>query len=213
MKAQFFMKHLTIPCLKCVLSIGVLFIVLGTTGCQSDKEEEFYIDQYFDLKSLIDRQINYYADSTKEGKLIKTVEFDSDTETKTKDIQKIQQIRDVLETAIINKPGLRGVYKEDWHYGLNEAGDTTYSVLSNTLKPQEDGLVKELKAFYKGSPKPANLYRVHVFKSTNNLLYENSQFIGLRFQDGWMKTLEMKGRQQILNFEQERYGLSMEIGT
>lgn len=213
MKAQFCMKLLTSPFLKALFPIGALLILLLTTGCQSKKKDSFYIDQYFDLKSLIDRQINYYSDSTMQGKLTKTVAFDSDTETKTQEIQKIGQVRDVLETAIINKPGLRGVYKVSWKYGLDDSGDTLYSVLSNTLKPEEDALVKEIKAFYQGPPKKANLYRIHIFKSTDNILYENAQYIRMKFRDGLMKSLNMKGRQQILNFEQERYGLSLEISA
>ncbi len=160
---------------------------------------------------MIDRQITHYSDSTRQRKLKKTVSFDSGSETKTQDIQKIEQVRDVLETAIINKPGLRGVYKVNWNHGLDDSGDTLYSVLSNTLKPEEDALVKEIKAFYKGPPRQVNLYRIHIFKSTKNILYENSQYIRMKFQDGFMTALSMKGHQQILNFEQEPYGLSLEV--
>lgn len=211
MKAQFCMKQMTLPFLKSPLLSGTVLILLLTTGCQGERQDSFYIDQYFDLKSLIDRQITYYADSTKQGKLTKTVAFDADTETKTKDIQNIDQVRDILETAIINKPGLRGVYKENWDYGLNDRGDTLYSVLSNTLKPEEDALVKEIKAFYKGPPAQNNLYRIHVFKKTDNILYENAQYLEMKFRNGLMTSLSMEGRQQILNFDQERYGLSLEI--
>jgi hypothetical protein len=211
MKAQFCMKQMTLPFWKSPLLSGTVLILLLTTGCQSERQDSFYIDQYFDLKSLIDRQISYYADSAKQGKLTKTVAFDSDTETKTQDIQNIDQVRDILETAIINKPGLRGVYKENWDYGLNDEGDTLYSVLSNTLKPEEDALVKEIKAFYKGPPAQNNLYRIHVFKKTDNILYENAQYLEMKFRNGLMTSLSMEGRQQILNFDQERYGLSLEI--
>ena len=186
-------------------------IVVLSSCSQSNNQQEFYIDQYFDLKAMMDRQVAYYQDSAAGWQLSKTVRFDTNKETQVQDVDSLGEVREILETAIINKPGLRGAYKVKWDYGISSRGDTTYSVLSNVLKPEEEALVKVLKVFYKGPPSRNNLYRVHIYKNTDNLLYANAQLIVLQFQDGWMQMLKMEGNQQILNFERERYGLSLKI--
>lgn len=181
-------------------------------GCSSkDKQETFYIDQYFDLKSLIENQLTYYKDSATPESLTKTVGFQSESETKKQDVEKIDELEDILQTSIINKPGLRGVYEVDWDYGISSAGDTTYSVQTNTLKPEEDALVEELSAFYKGPPKRKNLHKVHIYKNTDNVLYSNKQIIVVELENGLVRSLQLKGWQQILKFEPERYQLSLNI--
>lgn len=199
--------------LKKKRQLGITLCALGfLIACgQNDKQGDFYIDQYFDLKSLVDRQLAHYQDSINDAEIAKTLRFESDSETQVQGIKNIAEIRNILETAIINKPGLRGAYKVQWNYGTNKTGDTTYSVLSNTLKPDEDALVKELKAFYKGAPKRRTLFRVHIYKHTNNLLYQNDQFIQMHFKKGWLESLHMEGSQQILQFEEEKYGLTLKV--
>lgn len=185
------------------------FLILGS--CSSREQgESFYIDQYFELKSLIDNQIAYYQDSVPPAELTKTVSFSGNSETQQQEVEKIQEVRQVLETAIINKPGYRGVYKTSWEYGTS-GGDTTYSIQTNKLKPDESALVQELKAFYNGRPVRENLYRVHIHKDTENLLYHNAQVITIQLQEGLMRKLTMEGNQQILTFQPEQYRLSMRV--
>lgn len=185
--------------------------LLMLSGCgPEEKADDFYIDRYFDLKRLINDQLAYYQDSMPPEKLKKTVSFDGEAETRQQEVAKIKEVRDVLETAIINKPGYLGVYENKWAYGTS-GSDTTYSIQTNKLKPDESALVEELKAFYKGAPKQENLYRVHIFKDTENLLYKNTQFIALQFDGGLLRKLTMQGQQQILNFQPEQYRLSMTV--
>lgn len=193
-------------------SVIMLLLLPITNGCSSnDKEEKFYIDQYFDLKSLIDKQITYYKDSATPESLTKTVGFESASETKEQDVKKIDELEEILETSIINKPGLRGVYQVEWDYGISSAGDTTYSVQTNTLKSDEEALVEELSAFYTGPPKHKNLHKVHIYKNTDNILYSNKQIIVIELKKGLVRSLKMQGWQQILKFQPEQYQLSLKI--
>lgn len=189
-----------------------LLLLPMIVGCSSnDKQDEFYIDQYFDLKNLIENQVTYYKDSVNPESLTKTVGFESETETKEQEVEKINELEDILETSIINKPGLRGAYKVNWDYGISSEGDTTYSVQTNTLKPDEDALVEELSAFYDGPPKSKNLHKLHIYKNTDNILYSNKQIIVVELEKGHVRSLKLQGWQQILKFKPERYKLGLNI--
>ncbi len=196
--------------LKKLFGFVATFCFLMNCGCAPEnKGDAFRIDKYFDLMAIVEDQLKYY-DSNPPSNIQKTFFFQGKKETKTQKLDKLKEIREILETANINKPGFRGVYRIEQSFEAS-GRDTHYSVITNTLKKGESANVQELKAYYTGPPKTENLLSVLIHKKRDNLLYKNTQTIRLKFKAGNLRKLTLNGKQSILFFAPERFKMTIEV--
>ena len=189
----------------CGLGLLVLF---SLNGCQSN-DEDFYIDRYFDLKSVIDSQLAHYNKNPPDT-INKTINFEGREESKNQPSDKLIEIKKILETAIINKPGFRNMYNTGHKHAVN-GEDTVYSVIKNTLKKGEEAMVQSIHAYYAGPPDMPNLRNIVIHKDKRNYLYHNTQLIHMRFRDGLLRELVMEGLQQILYFDPEHFKITISL--
>lgn len=191
---------------------GILFIfcLAINYGCAPDNEDDaFRIDKYFDLMALANEQLQYY-DSNPPSTIQKTFFFQNEKESQSQDLDKLSEIKEILETANINKPGYRGVYEIQKSFETN-GFDTNFSVIRNLLKKGESANVQELKAYYNGPPNKDKLSRILIHKKRDNFLYKNTQIILLNFEAGHLRKLMLNGKQSILFFEPERFKMSIKV--
>lgn len=187
--------------------ILLLFVVMP--GCSNSSDEAFEIDKYFDLMGLVEQEISYY-EKNPPSDISKTFNFEGDQETQEESIDKLSDIKAILETAQINKPGYRGVYKINKDFNISRS-DTLYSVVENNLKQDETANVQSLKAYYTGSPKNDNLYAILIHKKRENFLYNNNQLIYLTMKRGNLSKIKIQGAQSILFFKKAPFALTIKI--
>ncbi len=188
----------------------LLILLLGLQGCVTNEEKAFKIDKYFNLKKLVDYQLAYYRENPPES-IKKTFILEGKKEKKTQNLNSLEEIKTILESANINKPGFRGIYKVKKAHET-EGNDTLSSVIENDLKTEESANVERIKAYYQGPPKRKNLYAVLIYKNRDNFLYKNSQLIALKnFEDGYLKKLTIEGKQTILFFNPSWFKVQIQI--
>jgi len=184
-----------------------LFAIITASCTPSGTGNQFKTDRYFDLDSLIKTQLRQYQKEPPQ-RIVKKINFSKASESQEQTIQEVLSDTAIFNTYDINKPAYLGVYEiSDVVWTHNN--DTLYSVVENTLKPEEDESVKFINAYYKGPPVNKNLFHVLALKKMDNPMYYNAQVVKLDFENAQLKEVHVSGWQKILFFEGSQYSFDV----
>lgn len=189
-----------------LLLLPLTAIVIGS--CQpTGVGNQFETHRYFDLDSLIKSEFRQYQEDPP-ARIVKQINFSEASESQEQSIEEVLSDTAVFNTFDINKPAYLGVYDINSVFWTNKR-DTLYSVVKNTLKPEEDESVKFINAYYNGSPTHNNLSHVLALKKMNNPMYYNAQVVKVDFEEGQLKQIHVSGWQKILFFKGSQYNFDI----
>lgn len=187
-------------------TLVALLAVLVFGSCQNDARTA---KNYFDIDSLIDRQLDYLngknATLTKSATIGRTadkVSFKPDSSAWAKELQVFRHL------DIINKPIYTGAYKV-----TDGVKDANSNLIIKSFVTDREIPVKSLRLYYQGTPK--KLRKVEATLGEQNTLYYTTRDFTMELEDigkQWVIAgYEVKGVQKMILRDSVRFAITSKV--
>lgn len=185
------------------------FVIIFLASCLNSESDKYSIKKYFDVEGFVAEELAYF-EKNPPSSIVKKIYFNGKEEEKKQSVSDLASLKEIAETANINKPAFKNSYKVSLKYFIS-GSDTFCTRKAYQLKSSENEIVKFINLYYSGTDTSRqNLKAILIHKNTHNFLYNNSQIITMQ-KNEHLKSAKLKASQKILFFSPTRFAYEYEM--